>query len=462
MARSSPTSSRAGRSSGSSGSACRSPGESRTWSEPDTRRLRFVHVAGATRGMDVTWRIEPTADGCRVDDRPRLPAAPARLRRRSSTAGSRARSRAGRWPRSRPWPRRSATDEQSGPRRRDEPIDMSARRRVWITGIGIITPIGTGRRRLPGGAAGRPLPGQAHRPVRPEPVPLAGRRPGRRLRPARLDAAEDRPPARPVQPVRRWSPGGSRSTTPGSAPGERRRRRPERIGIYLGSALGGIAYAEEQHERYLDQGHPAGRPEPRARGVRRRGAGQPRHRAGRARPDPLDGQLVRVGGGRARRGARRPARGPGRRGHRRRLRDPAQPARVRGVRHHPGAVGRPQRRRPARRPGRSTSAATGSSWARAPRCSCSRTRRRPARRGATPYAELLGYGATSDALPHGPAAGRRPRGRPRGDHRARRTPASTRARSTTSTPTRRRRRSATWPRRGRSRRPSASARRPSR
>ncbi len=50
---------------------------SRTWSEPATRRLRFVHVAGATRGMDVTWRIEPTTDGCRVDIdhdfRPRLP-----------------------------------------------------------------------------------------------------------------------------------------------------------------------------------------------------------------------------------------------------------------------------------------------------------------------------------------------------------------------------------------------------
>jgi 3-oxoacyl-[acyl-carrier-protein] synthase II len=29
---------------------------------------------------------------------------------------------------------------------------------------------------------------------------------------------------------------------------------PERIGIYLGSALGGIAYAEEQHTRYLEKG----------------------------------------------------------------------------------------------------------------------------------------------------------------------------------------------------------------
>jgi ribosome-associated toxin RatA of RatAB toxin-antitoxin module len=36
---------------------------SRTWSEPATRRLRFVHVAGATKGMDVTWRIEPEDAG---------------------------------------------------------------------------------------------------------------------------------------------------------------------------------------------------------------------------------------------------------------------------------------------------------------------------------------------------------------------------------------------------------------
>lgn len=49
----------------------------RTWNEPEALRLRFVHVAGATKGMDVTWRIEPTGGGCRVtidhDFRPRLP-----------------------------------------------------------------------------------------------------------------------------------------------------------------------------------------------------------------------------------------------------------------------------------------------------------------------------------------------------------------------------------------------------
>lgn len=40
--------------------------EARTWNEPETLRLRFVHVAGATKGMDVTWRIVPTENGCRV------------------------------------------------------------------------------------------------------------------------------------------------------------------------------------------------------------------------------------------------------------------------------------------------------------------------------------------------------------------------------------------------------------
>lgn len=50
---------------------------SRTWNEPESLRLRFVHVAGATRGMDVTWRIEPIERGCRVsidhDFRPSVP-----------------------------------------------------------------------------------------------------------------------------------------------------------------------------------------------------------------------------------------------------------------------------------------------------------------------------------------------------------------------------------------------------
>lgn len=48
----------------------------RTWSEVGALRLHFRHLGGATNGMDVTWRIEPTNAGCRVeiehDFRPRI------------------------------------------------------------------------------------------------------------------------------------------------------------------------------------------------------------------------------------------------------------------------------------------------------------------------------------------------------------------------------------------------------
>lgn len=52
---------------------------SRIQDDPDTRRLSFVHVAGATAGMNVRWHIEPARDGkaCRVtishDFAPRVP-----------------------------------------------------------------------------------------------------------------------------------------------------------------------------------------------------------------------------------------------------------------------------------------------------------------------------------------------------------------------------------------------------
>lgn len=48
----------------------------RTSADEDGLRLRFRHLGGATRGMAVTWRIEPTARGCHVsidhDFRPRV------------------------------------------------------------------------------------------------------------------------------------------------------------------------------------------------------------------------------------------------------------------------------------------------------------------------------------------------------------------------------------------------------
>jgi ribosome-associated toxin RatA of RatAB toxin-antitoxin module len=50
----------------------------RAWSDAKRRQLRFVHLGGATAGMDVRWLIEPEAGGCRVtivhDHRPRIAA----------------------------------------------------------------------------------------------------------------------------------------------------------------------------------------------------------------------------------------------------------------------------------------------------------------------------------------------------------------------------------------------------
>ena len=81
------------------------------------------------------------------------------------------------------------------------------------------------------------------------------------------------------------------------------------------------------------------------------------------------------------------------------------------------------------------------------------------RRGARPVRRAARLRRDVRRPPHGPAAGRRPRGGAGGDDRPRRRRRRRPTRSTTSTPTPRRRRSATSPRRGRSRWPSASGRR---
>ena len=176
--------------------------------------------------------------------------------------------------------------------------------------------------------------------------------------------------------------------------------------------------------RARDQGR---RPEPRARGLRRGGAGQPRDRARRPRADPLDRELVRLRGRRARRGAERDPRRRDRRRDRGR-RGGAAERRSRSGRSTSSGRCRTAttttRPRPA---GRSTPAATGSSWARASRLLVLEAEEVARARGAEPYAELLGYGATSDAYhmvqprADGPGGGPRGDDRPRGRGRRRRT-----------------------------------------
>jgi 3-oxoacyl-[acyl-carrier-protein] synthase II len=130
---------------------------------------------------------------------------------------------------------------------------MTNRRRVWITGIGVVTPIGTGR-----AAFGEGLR-EARSPVRLidrfDPSPFRSRVA------AQVDDFDplDHMTPKTARQLDRFSQFGLVTgrlalEDAGLAPGENGSAARERIGIYLGSALGGVAYAEIQHERYMARG----------------------------------------------------------------------------------------------------------------------------------------------------------------------------------------------------------------
>jgi 3-oxoacyl-[acyl-carrier-protein] synthase II len=130
---------------------------------------------------------------------------------------------------------------------------MTERRRAWITGIGVVTAVGTGRDAFWAGVhAGR------------SPIKHLDRFDASTFRSrvaAQIDDFDplDHMDARTARQVDRFSQFGLAAgrlalEDARFQPGGERQPDPARVGIYLGSALGGIVYAEAQHEKFLERG----------------------------------------------------------------------------------------------------------------------------------------------------------------------------------------------------------------
>jgi 3-oxoacyl-[acyl-carrier-protein] synthase II len=128
-----------------------------------------------------------------------------------------------------------------------------ARRRVWITGIGVVTAAGIGLEAFRAGLR------DAKSPIR-----SVDRFDASAFRSRVAAQVDDFDPAgfmdaRAVRGLDRFSQFGVAAgrlamDDAGLRPGDAGHSEPARVGIFLGSALGGVAFAESQHEVYMARG----------------------------------------------------------------------------------------------------------------------------------------------------------------------------------------------------------------
>lgn len=128
-----------------------------------------------------------------------------------------------------------------------------ARRRVVVTGVGIVSAVGIGHDAFWTGVRRADSP--VRRIDRFDPAPF------RSQVAAQIETFEpldymDRRAAKSLDRFSQFGLAAGRMavTDAGLVPGVRGAPAAERIGVYIGSALGGIAFAETQHERYLEKG----------------------------------------------------------------------------------------------------------------------------------------------------------------------------------------------------------------
>ena len=126
-------------------------------------------------------------------------------------------------------------------------------RRVWITGLGLVTPTGTGLEPFWDGMHAAVSP--VKRVDRFDPTAF------RSQVAAQIDDFEptsfmDAKTARQTDRFSHFGLAAGRLAIDDAKleMGSRKAPRADRFAVYVGSALGGIAYAEEQHERYMERG----------------------------------------------------------------------------------------------------------------------------------------------------------------------------------------------------------------